>query len=302
VRARGRILIIVLGLALSAGGSDAASPTKWIVFAASPQHGTQPSQLFRIRTSGAGLTQLTSGVRGAVSPDFSPDGTHIVFMRGLSGIFVIDVDGTGLKRLTDGRDDGYPVWSPDGKAIAFLRATAPTPTAAGFFRLFSMDANGRRQHLLRLAPSPAAGRPSWLPRGESIAIFSRGSLYKVRASDGKPLRRFGPLVDPGDGEPYWTLAPNGKTIALIARRPAGCEGTACTGSALYLLGPTGAHRRRFADDAGIAGWSHDGRTLVFVHGGALNLQRVDGGAPKMIAIGPADENPVLGNAPPAWQP
>jgi Tol biopolymer transport system component len=302
VNVRARIATIALGLVLSAEGSDAASSTKWIVFAASPQHGTQPSQLFRIRTTGSGLKQITTGVRGAVSPDFSPDGTRVVFRRGLSGIFVVNVDGRGLKRLTDGRDDAYPVWSPDGRAIAFLRPTAGTPTASGFFRLLVMDANGRRQHALRLAPLPAAGRPSWLPDARSIVVSSKGALYKVRATDGKPVRRLGPTVDTNNGGPYWTLAPNGKTIALIGARPAGCEGATCKGSALYLLRFGASQGRRLADDVGEAGWSPDSRTLVFVDRGELNLQRISGDPAKVIAVGAPGANSLLGDAPPTWQP
>jgi Tol biopolymer transport system component len=301
VNAWARIATIALGLILSAEG-HAASSTKWIVFAASPQHGTQPTQLFRVRTTGTGLKQITTGIRGAVSPDFSPDGTRVVFMRALSGIFVVNVNGTGLRRLTDGRNDAYPVWSPDGGSIAFLRSTPSTPTVSGFFKLFVMEANGRRQHVLHLAPRPAAGRPSWLPGGRSIAISANGALYKVRATDGKAVQRFGPTIDTNNGGPYLTLAPNGKTIALIGPRPAGCEGAACEGSALYLLRFGAARGRWFADDAGVAGWSPDSRTLVFAHSGVLNLQQIGGGPAKVIAVGAVGANSLLGDAPPTWQP
>jgi Tol biopolymer transport system component len=149
-------------------------------FAASPQHGTQPSQLFRITTTGEGLKQITTGFRAATEPAFSPDGRRVAFTRGLSGILVMRGNGTGLTRLTDGRDDRFPVWAPDGTTIAFLRPTAPSPTKGGSIKLFVMNANGHRQHVLRLAPHPA-GRPSWLPGGKSIVISSKGSFYEVSA-------------------------------------------------------------------------------------------------------------------------
>ncbi len=78
-----------IGLAaLAAGSSDAASAPRWIVFAASPQQGTQPSQLFRVSTVGAGLRQITNGARAADQPSFSPDGRRVAFTRAAAGIFV----------------------------------------------------------------------------------------------------------------------------------------------------------------------------------------------------------------------
>jgi TolB protein len=302
VKAQARIAAIVLGVALLTGGSTgAASSTTWIVFAASPQHGTQPSQLFRITTTGGGLKQITTGMRAATEPSFSPDGRRVAFTRAFAGIFVMHADGTALRRLTNDSGDRFPVWSPDGTAIAFLRPTAPTPTG-GSYRLFVTTANGRHQRALRLAPPPD-GRADWLPDSKSILISSKGAFYKVSSSRGKVERRFGPALQT-TYDPFWTLAPNGKTIALIGPRPgpAGCQGVACEVSALYLVRVGATRQRRFADDAGLAGWSPDSRTLIFARGGTLNLQPASGGPAKVIAVGEPEENAPLGDAPPAWQP
>jgi TolB protein len=69
-------------------------------------------------------TQLAAGV-------WSPDGRKIAFVglfpRGSRGspranydIYVMNADGSGVRRLTPDRSyDGDPVWSPDGRLIAF---------------------------------------------------------------------------------------------------------------------------------------------------------------------------------------
>ncbi len=56
-------------------------------------------------------------------PRVSPDGTKIVFSSNRDGegdLYVINIDGTGERRLTSGGgDDGSASWSPDGTEIVF---------------------------------------------------------------------------------------------------------------------------------------------------------------------------------------
>ncbi len=58
--------------------------------------------------------------------DVSPDGSRIVYatceyFRGGYEIATVKIDGTDERRLTqDGYFEHYPVWSPDGKQIAFV--------------------------------------------------------------------------------------------------------------------------------------------------------------------------------------
>jgi Tol biopolymer transport system component len=291
---------LVLAVSAAATGSPAAA-SRWIVFAASPENGTQPSQLFRIRADGTGLRQLTSG-RPASAPSFAPDGKRIAYLRFNAGISVVNLDGTGRHRLTRSSSDAFPVWSPDGKWIAFLRASG---SAAPGYRLHVMDASGRRQHLLADAPWPA-GRPSWTPDSRALVIpkeRGRGAvLYKAAASGGRVLERFPVTIDETSGTAVPTLAPNGRTLVFAGPRPArtGCAGSACELFGLYAAQlPAGKARLLDGARATPAGWAPDSRTLVLAHGYGLQLWPLSGGTSRLLATG---TNAVLGDAPPAWQP
>lgn len=80
------------------------------------------------------------------SPDWSPNGNKIAFMRqtGMNwDIWVVNSDGSGETRLmTDGSVDGLPAWSPSGTHIAFLS------NRGGSWAIWVMGADGSSQRKL----------------------------------------------------------------------------------------------------------------------------------------------------------
>jgi Tol biopolymer transport system component len=80
------------------------------------------------RLDTGGETCLARGPSNDVEPSWLPDGDAIVFasdrddaQRLIRSLYMVDVDGTGLRRLTRGFDDGAPAVSPDGTKVAFVR-------------------------------------------------------------------------------------------------------------------------------------------------------------------------------------
>src|SRR6185503_20022467 len=84
---------------------------------------------------GSDRRPLTSGVD--LQPNWSPDGTKVVFMRWVLHqpctrycdpyisyeLWTVNADGTDERRITSppaGSGDGNPVWSPDGTRILFI--------------------------------------------------------------------------------------------------------------------------------------------------------------------------------------
>lgn len=111
----------VLGAALGvAGASHAASAGGTIIFSATTAD-VHVDQLFSINASGEGLKQLTTGSYPSDAPAFSPNGERVAFERLGVGILTMNPDGTGLHRVTTNPRDSFPTWSPDGSHIAFVR-------------------------------------------------------------------------------------------------------------------------------------------------------------------------------------
>src|SRR2546430_155625 len=159
------VLAAIAALVVLAVGS-AAPADPWIVFSKSPNLATGAPQLFRVRASGAGPGRITSGRRVATDPAFARDGRQIAFTRLSAGLFLVNVDGTHLRRLTANGSDRFPVYSPNGRRIAFIRSFKGIG-----YSVWVMSSDGRRQHRLRLAPTVAAAiRPARTPAGCSLVV------------------------------------------------------------------------------------------------------------------------------------
>jgi dipeptidyl aminopeptidase/acylaminoacyl peptidase len=107
------------------------------------------------------------------SPNISPDGKNILFTRGWvdktsdqsrSNLWIVDIEGKRVRELTHGNwRDFSPVWSPDGKKIAFLSDRDETTQ----IHVMWLDTREVAQ-LTHLDRSPGSLR--WSPNGKKLAF------------------------------------------------------------------------------------------------------------------------------------
>jgi len=121
--------------------------------------------------------QDLAAIRRIGAPQVSPDGKWIVYDASsidltanarTSAIYLIPSSGGPSKRLTDGtKQDEGPVWSPDGRTIAYVsnRATGGAP------QVFFYDvASGASKQITTL--QGGAGNIKWFHDGSAILVVS----------------------------------------------------------------------------------------------------------------------------------
>ena len=177
----------------------------------------------------------------------------------------MNADGSGKTRLTDNSaDDKTPIWSPDGRRIAF------TSNRDGNFEIYVMNADGSGQ--TRLTDNPAVDRyPSWTqgtptPAATTVAqthsriVFSsnrdgNSEIYVMNA-DGSGQTRL--TISPGDDtEPNWS--PDRRRIVFSSNRDGNWE--------IYVMNADGTEQTRLTDNPAAdkgPSWSPDGGRIAFM--------------------------------------
>ena len=167
-------------------------------------------------------------------PAFSPDGSRIAFNSNRddnNDIYVANVDGTGLRRLTNNPAiDTSPTWSPNSQQIAF------TSDRTGAPQIYVIGADGTG--LRRLTYESYCDRPTWSPPPfNEVAYSSRtgpGHDIKVLDLATNEVRQLTFGLGTNESPSY---SSNGRHLAFSSTRGSGLK-------QIYTIGRDGNNLRR----------------------------------------------------------
>jgi serine/threonine-protein kinase len=193
--------------------------------------------------------------RGFHQPNFSPDGSKLAFTvgggpLGINGdIWVYSFADRGLRRVTFGGSDLYPIWNPDGSRITFVSASDTSINSK------AADGSGEVKKVADISATVMLPT-SWSPDGRTLALTLTSSTNNVY------------LLDPDGGEPRLfaedasapMISPDGRWLAY---------GSPASGKSTIFVEPVeGEGKWQVSPEYGAyPRWSADGRKLFFIDNG-----------------------------------
>jgi Tol biopolymer transport system component len=196
----------------------------------------------------------------------------------ISSIWLMELSRGTVTRLTSvPPNDWFPVWSPDGRQIAF------SSSRDGPFNLYVRAANGAGADEVLLKSEVAKLASSWSPDGRFLAYSAvdpktRLDIWILPLSGGKPF----PFLQTQYNEDLPAFSPGGDWIAYTSEESGSPE--------IYVrkfeAGPARGGARRISIEGGShPKWRRDGKELFYLSPDR-KLMSVEIGASPVLKAGP----------------
>jgi Tol biopolymer transport system component len=134
------------------------------------------AQVAVLNADGSDFHFITSGPNNNAFASFGPDGKHIVYRTAGpdgDGLRIMNLEDHSVKTLTD-EYDNFPVWSPRGDLIAFMRRID------GNFEIATIHPDGKDLSVLTHTRGNEA-HLAWSPDGERLLFTSSRMGFKDEA-------------------------------------------------------------------------------------------------------------------------
>jgi Tol biopolymer transport system component len=191
------------------------------------------------------------------NPELSPDGRKVAVecyegaSRALRDIWIYDLErGAATRFTTHAADDSDPVWSPDGKQVAF------TSNRNGPSDIFVKGAGGAGEEQLLAETPGATPLMAWSPNGQVLALYEIATqnlvAYDLTAKSITPI-----LASPFL-ELEFQFSPNGRFFSYASDESGRNE--------IYVQPwpPNGEKWQISTNGGNDARWRRDGKEIYFV--------------------------------------
>ena len=218
-----------------------------------------------INADGSNLVTISPAGASDYFPAWSPDGTHLSFLRftvSSANNYVVNADGSNPLKINNAANerDASATWSADGTHLAFVRYSTGNPLGA-IGDVYTVRPDG--SDLLQLTNDQVAytNPPKWSPNGLRLSFNSTRndmlSLDVVNA-DGSGLTTIINSAEFFPGPEKWS--PDGSRLVYQT-----CSGE-CERAGVYVVNADGTGAQQLGNDIEHnfgPDWSSDGARLAF---------------------------------------